>query len=357
MESTLPPDSTQHGFRPIVSICIANYNGVGMIDGCIESVRSQDCEFPFEIIVHDDASSDGSADHIRERHPDVLLIESPENVGFCVANNRMAAAASGEYLLLLNNDAELFPDALQSLHRESKYAGDRAILGLPQFDFDTGKLIDRGCMLDPFFNPVPNLVADRTEVAMVIGACLLIPKVTWEGLDGFPEWFDSIAEDMYLCCKARLLGYDVLVSATSGYRHRVGRSFGGGKPVGKRLNTTYRRRALSERNKSFVITVTCPSPVFQFLLPLHLVLLGVEGLVLLAIRRDGALWTEVYRPCFVALWRERLRLRRLRADTQGARRGRCTARRFFRVFDWRPYKLRMLFLHGLPKVSGSVRQE
>ena len=75
----------------------------------------QDSGFPVEIIVHDDASSDGSVALIRQYYPQVVLIESPNNVGICVANNRMAALAKGDYLLLLNNDAALWPDALATL--------------------------------------------------------------------------------------------------------------------------------------------------------------------------------------------------------------------------------------------------
>ena len=102
------------------SVCIANYNGIELIDACIDSVRAQDCGVAVEIIVHDDASTDDSAAHIAARHPDVRLIESRENVGFCIANNRMAAAAKGDYLLLLNNDATLLPDALGSAAGRSR---------------------------------------------------------------------------------------------------------------------------------------------------------------------------------------------------------------------------------------------
>src|SRR3954462_7997396 len=104
--------------NPAVSVCIANYNGIALIDACLQSVLAQDCKFPVEIIIHDDASKDDSVAHIRTHYPDVILIESSENVGFCVSNNRMAAVAHGTYLLLLNNDAELFPDALRILHEE-----------------------------------------------------------------------------------------------------------------------------------------------------------------------------------------------------------------------------------------------
>ena len=52
---------------PLVSVCIANYNGSGMISGCIESVLGQDFDFPVEILVHDDASTDDSAEIVAQR--------------------------------------------------------------------------------------------------------------------------------------------------------------------------------------------------------------------------------------------------------------------------------------------------
>lgn len=334
---------------PTVSICIANYNGIDLIDACIASVQSQDCPFAFEIIVHDDASTDGSAAHIRTKYPSVRLIESAENVGFCIANNRMAAAASGEFLLLLNNDAELFPDALRLLHREARGLQGPAILSLPQFDFDTGTLIDRGCLLDPFFNPVPNLDAAREDVAMVIGACLWIPKSLWDELGGFPEWFGSIGEDLYLCCRARLAGHPVRVLPASGYRHRVGQSFGGGKvTTGGRLVTTLKRRALTERNKTYTLVVTYPLALLVFILPLHLLLLHVEGLVLSVLKRDGRIFSVIYAPLLPSIWRASAQLLDLRRRAQAQ--GRISLSEFVAPIRWMPRKLVMLLRHGLPEV-------
>ena len=104
---------------PLVSVCIANYNGMEVIDDCLQSVLEQEGSIPVEILVHDDASGDASVAHIRGHYPHVKLIVSESNVGFCVANNRMAAEARGKYLLLLNNDAALYPDALQTLLSEA----------------------------------------------------------------------------------------------------------------------------------------------------------------------------------------------------------------------------------------------
>ncbi len=333
---------------PTVSVCIANYNGIDLIDACIDSVRAQDGGLPVEIIVHDDASTDGSVDHLRSRHPDVNLIASPENVGFCIANNRMAAAACGEYLLLLNNDATLLPDALSTFMGEAKRLASPAILTLPQYDAESGELLDIGSRLDPFLNPVPNLDPKRNDVGTVAGACLWIDKALWDELEGFPEWFGSIGEDLYLCCRARLAGYPVRALGVSGYRHRVGQSFGGGKLERGQLSTTFRRRALSERNKTFVIVTTYPAPFMQLLLPLHLALLLIEGTLLSLLRLDPAYLTRIYLPVFAGLATQYAELRAERRRTMATRR--LAGAGFFAVFDPLPYKLRMVVRYGLPRV-------
>ncbi|WP_427914254.1 glycosyltransferase family 2 protein [Ramlibacter sp. MMS24-I3-19] len=280
--------------RPLVSVCVANYNGMAIIDACLQSILSQEGGLPVEILVHDDCSTDGSAAHIRANYPGVRLMESSANVGFCIANNRMAAEAAGDYLLLLNNDAELFPDALQSLLSVAERLRRPAILSLPQYDAATGELLDTGSLLDPFLNPVPNLDPQREEVGMVMGACLWIPRALWTGLGGFPEWFGSIGEDLNLCCHARLLGHPVIAVHRSGYRHRVGYSFGGGKVQRGRLVTSIRRRALSERNKSYVMVLTYPTAYLALLFPIHLAALLLEGLVLTLVKRDVLVWNEIY---------------------------------------------------------------
>lgn len=335
--------------KPVCSICIANYNGVGVIEDCLDSVFAQDCDFPFEVIVHDDASTDGSAQHIRAAYPQVVLIESTDNVGFCIANNRMVERATGEFALLLNNDAALYPDALATLLKGAQDIRQPAILSLPQYDAANGELLDIGCLLDPFLNPVPNRNPERNEVGMVIGACLWIPKALWQELGGFPEWFGSIGEDLYLCCRARLKGYPVRAMGISGYHHQVGASFGGGKVQGDRLTTTFRRRALSERNKTFVMATCYPGILLIWLLPLHLVLIHLEGLLLTLIKGDSTVWNKIYAPLLPALWRQRQTLLSLRKSVQSQRK--VSLRSWLVPYCWIPWKLRMLIRHGLPNLT------
>jgi GT2 family glycosyltransferase len=335
--------------EPVCSICIANYNGDAFLRDCLESVFAQQGNITFEIIVHDDASTDDSVKLLREKYPQVELLASQENVGFCISNNRMVEHARGEFILLLNNDATLYSDALISLLSAAHAQTTVGILTLPQYDWETGALVDRGCLLDPFYNPVPNLDPARKDVALVIGACLWIPRVLWDVLGGFPEWFGSIGEDLYLCCRARLSGHPVRVLGVSGYRHRVGSSFGGGKARDGKLATTFRRRALSERNKTFVMVMTCPAPIMQLWLPVHLLLLLVEGVMLAMLRGQRAYLSEIYLPVFRALFKNRRLLLKQRKTIMQQRSIRW--RDFFSVFRLMPYKLSMLFRHGLPQVK------
>lgn len=334
---------------PLVSVCIANYNGMALIDDCLHSVLEQEGDVAVEILVHDDASSDGSVTHIRDLYPSVKLIASQKNVGFCVANNRMVVEAKGKYILLLNNDAALYPNAIQTLLSEASRLDRPAILGLPQYDATTGELIDIGSMFDPFLNPIPNHKPDQDNVGMVIGACLWIPRTLWYELEGFPEWFGSIAEDMYLCCRARLTGHPVRALRTSGYRHWQGKSFGGNRITNNGLFTTIRRRALSERNKSFVMVLIYPAPLLQIIFPLHIILLAMEGIILSLIKRDIALFQNIYLCCVKSLWRERTRLFHCRRKIQETKSIRLNV--FWSVFHPIPHKLRMLLRYGFPHLK------
>lgn len=332
--------------HPVCSICIANYNGAALLDDCLASVLAQEGSVSIEIIVHDDASTDDSVVLLRERYPQVEVLASAQNVGFCISNNRMVEQARGDYVLLLNNDAALHADAIGTFLAAARA---NAILTLAQYDWTTNTLVDRGCLLDPFYNPVPNLDSEREDVAMTIGACMFLPRRLWNELGGFPDWIESIGEDMYLCCVARLRGYEVKALRHSGFRHRLGTSFGGARITGEKLNTTIRRRRLSERNKTFVLFLCTPTPAMWCLLTIHFASLLLEGFVVGAIRLDLRVFTKVYVNALRSLMHKRSRLRLLRKQVQSART--VSIRSYLRPFTKLPYKLVMLFRFGIPKVS------
>jgi GT2 family glycosyltransferase len=343
----VPYSAVDRPRQPVVSVCIANYNGEALLDDCITSVLAQDAGESIEIIVHDDASTDGSVELLRSRYPGVELLTSTENVGFCIANNRMVAHARGEYVLLLNNDAALYPDAIRTLLAAAR-AAEPSILTLPQYDWETGALVDRGCLIDPFFNPVPNVDPERDDVAYVIGACLWCPHTTWQALGGLPDWMESLGEDLYLCGLARLRGLPVRAVRQSGYRHRQGASFGGNR-ADTGLQTSIKRRRFSERNKTRALIILAPTGLMWPLLALHLGALAVEGLTLSAMRRDTALLREVYLPALSTPFHECTMLRARRNDVQATRA--IPAIRWFSSVSWQLRKVSMLARYGMPRIS------
>lgn len=330
-----------------ISVCIANYNGQNVIEECIESLLTQDCKAQIEVIVHDDASSDTSVTLLRQKYSGrITLIESKNNVGFCISNNRMAEIAQGNFLLFLNNDATLMPNALSTLLDHAKNLVVPAILTLPQYRYDNGDLVDVGSYLDPCLNSIPNLNFSKTEVGMVIGACLWIPKNLWNELGGFPEWFGSIAEDLYLCCLARLTGYSVQAVPKSGFHHRIGHSLGGGKPINGSLVISPRRRQQSERNKNFAMLVTYPFILLVTIFPIHALFLLLEGIVLSCIKFDKKLLFDIYLPSLTNIWSYRKNIQ--------AARSKAMLNRKVGIFHYlKPHlhfhqKLYLLFKYGVP---------
>lgn len=184
---------------------------------------------------------------------------------------------------------------------------------------------------------------------MVIGACLWIPKVFWHELGGFPPWFSSIAEDMYLCCRARLAGHGVYALPNSGYSHHQGKSFSGSRISSGKLQSTYRRRGLSERNKTYVMTVITPPIQFFLTLPLHLFLIGVEGVIITLLKLETRVWSEIYGPVFIGLWKMRRQLLDTRREVQKTKT--ITLNCWLRLFVKFPYKLQIFVKHGLPEIN------
>lgn len=97
---------------PCLSVCIVNWNTRELLRACLGSLYRYPPDVPFEVIVVDNASGDGSAAMVRAEFPQVVLIANAANVGYARGNNQALARAQGEYLLLLNPDTEVFSDTL-----------------------------------------------------------------------------------------------------------------------------------------------------------------------------------------------------------------------------------------------------
>lgn len=95
-----------------LSICIVNWNTRNHLRACLASIEAHPPDAPYEIMVVDNASQDGSAEMVREQFSHVQLIANRENAGYAAGNNQALILARGEFLLLLNPDTEMHEDTL-----------------------------------------------------------------------------------------------------------------------------------------------------------------------------------------------------------------------------------------------------
>ena len=119
---------------PDLSVVIVSYNTCALLRNCLRSLQ-ESTGLALEIIVVDNASSDGSAAMVRAEFPQVILLAQPLNTWYCGGNNIGIARAKAEYVLLLNPDTEVAADALVRMHRflaeHPAYVGVSAQLRYP----------------------------------------------------------------------------------------------------------------------------------------------------------------------------------------------------------------------------------
>jgi GT2 family glycosyltransferase len=221
------PPSANAGATPALSIIVVSYNTREMTLDCLRSVVAQTI-IPFELIVVDNASTDGSAEAIAAAFPGIRLIASGENHGFAKANNLAAREARAELILLLNPDTLVLDAAIDKLvafaarRPEAGIWGGRTLFGdrslnpLSVFNDTTlWGLFCRATGLAVVFADSPVFNAndlggwrrdDERDVEVVQGSFFLIRRALWNRLGGFDASYVMYGEESDLCRRARRTG-------------------------------------------------------------------------------------------------------------------------------------------------------
>ncbi len=232
-----------------MSIVIVNWNVRELLRRCLHSITSSfqlpASNFQIEIIVVDNASSDGSVAMIEKEFSRVQLIANSENVGFTVGNNQGIAASRGRYVLLLNPDTEVVGDALTTMveylddHPQAGALGpqllnpDRSIQSSQRRFPTLATAFLESTILQQWFphNRIARhyYMADRPddevqEVDWVTGACLLARREAIENVGVLDEGFFMYSEELDWCRRMKAQGWKVVYLPTARVIHHGGQS-------------------------------------------------------------------------------------------------------------------------------------
>jgi N-acetylglucosaminyl-diphospho-decaprenol L-rhamnosyltransferase len=233
-----------------LSIVVVSYNAREALQVCLRSIDSCPPRGTFEVLVVDNASTDGSSEMVKRLFPGARLLALAANHGYAYACNYGARSARGGALLFLNSDVEVTAGALGSLQTRLERREGAAICsgrlesydGSPQpscrrFPTHLSILFGRGSVLSrlPLIGGLRNrYIVEPPQgtgvVDSVAGACILVQREVFESLGGFDERFFMYAEDLDLCYRLKKRGGQVLYVPESVFKHRWGAS-----SVGNRL--------------------------------------------------------------------------------------------------------------------------
>jgi GT2 family glycosyltransferase len=240
-------------FAMDVSIIIVNWNGRDLLARCIESILKHPPSAPYEIVVVDNASTDGSVEWLRAARSDerlketnLRLIENAENLGFGRANNIAFRQTHAQMLLLLNSDAEVTEGAIDTLvealksnekiggcgpkllntdgslqpsaRRNPTTAWEILVTGL-RVSYMLPRRIRGELLLGPYWDH-----SRRRKVGMLSGAAILLRREVIDSVGGFDEEFYFYGEDTELCHRIVTAGWELLFEPDAQVVHHCHKS-------------------------------------------------------------------------------------------------------------------------------------
>jgi GT2 family glycosyltransferase len=241
----------------MISVVVVNWNRAELLRACLRSLAAQSVH-DFEVIIVDNGSADHSREVVAEEIPTAQLIVNKTNQGFCAANNQGIAVARGEFVALLNNDAEADAGWLGALLA--------AFEGQPRVGMVASKIvvhedparIDKvGHLIYPDgqnrgrgAGEVDRGQYDRREAALWPDGCAaMYRKAMLDEIGGFDEDFFAYADDAELGLRGRIAGWDCLYEPMARVRHHRGQTLG---------VASVNRLALIERNRILLVAKLFP---------------------------------------------------------------------------------------------------
>jgi len=267
--------------HPLVSIVLINYNGKFLLERFLPSVAN--LEYPnYEVIILDNASTDGSSEFIKKKYPQFKVVQNKENSGTAEGSNIGARHARGDWIFWLSNDMELEPMMLN--YMLEKVGSDKGIgictCKMRRITEQGNRLnvIDSvGGDVDIFGFPYMRGVNhedrgqwdDSDEIFFSFGGAMLIKREVFKETGGYDERTFTLGDDIDLSWRARLLGYKVVVEPKAVLYHRVSAT------LGTRFGRS-QKRFMSERNTLLMLFKNYSLFALMGIFPIYLLILFGE---------------------------------------------------------------------------------
>ena len=273
-ESISPASAAPKPFKSSVisfSVIIVNYNGGAYLQAAVDSLKTQTLQ-DFELIVIDNASTDGSPDTLDlSGIAQARLIKNSDNVGFAVANNQAANLARGQWLVLLNPDATASANWLEKLQAASRrYAGCH-VFASTQYCLDDPDMLDGagdaylifGIPWRGGFGHPASKLPDTGLCFSPCGAAAMCDRELFLRTGGFDERFFCYCEDVDIGFRLQLEG-EPCVFLKDAVVHHAGSAISGRHSAFSSYHGT--------RNRIWTYAKNMPTPLLVLTAPVHLVL-------------------------------------------------------------------------------------
>ncbi|HEY8308936.1 MAG TPA: glycosyltransferase family 2 protein [Gemmatimonadaceae bacterium] len=248
--------------RATISVVIVTFNGRHLLEPCLRALFAGSRQ-PDEVIVVDNASRDGTAAWLAETYPSVRRDCCAANLGFAAANNRAIRASSGTYVLTLNNDTEVSPDALALMVQTLDDAGPTVGAVMPMMVFAESPQVIACAGLEAFMNGVVRDVGVGTSLNIVnepfpifgpSAGAALYRRAALDDVGWFDPAFFMYLEDADLAWRLRLRQWETLALPSAIVRHKVSATAGYGSP---------RKAYYLARNRWWCLLKNMPTPLLR----------------------------------------------------------------------------------------------
>ncbi|KAF0133128.1 MAG: glycosyl transferase family protein [Candidatus Saganbacteria bacterium] len=187
-----------------LSIIIASKNNRKLLEECLASIFQSTKKYSFEIIVVDNASSDGSQEMVKSKFPSVKLIENNENMGFVKASNQGLKTINARYAMLLNDDTIVKPNTFDAMVEFMDNTKEAGACGPKLLNIDGTIQHQGGVFGKKFF-----LSKKPTAVGFLIGACLMVRKEIIGQIGVLDENLFFYNDDLDWCIRIRKTGFKI----------------------------------------------------------------------------------------------------------------------------------------------------